>query len=85
MLLFSDEIIKFVPAEKNGTIKSRTLKTYFTLRNVLSAWLYAGIFTGLLLYRLGWGVLFYTMRSCSSFRQWKANILFKLFMFSWWI
>jgi hypothetical protein len=58
MLLFSDEIIEFVPAEKNGTIKSRTLKTYFTLRNVLSAWLYAGIFTGLLLYRLGWGVLF---------------------------
>ena len=66
MLLFSDEIIEFVPGgKKNGTIKSRTLKTYFTLRNVLSAWLYAGNFTGLLLYRLGWGGAFYTMRRCS--------------------
>ena len=75
--------------KKNGIIKSRTLKTYFTLRNVLSAWLYAGIFTGLLLYRLGWGVLFYTMRRCSSLRQWKANILFNLLCLvdefsSWW-
>jgi hypothetical protein len=91
MLLFSDEIIEFVPGgkKKNGTIKSRTLKTYFTLRNVLSAWLYAGIFTGLLLYRLGWGVLFYTMRRCSSLRQWKANILFNFLCLvdefsSWW-
>lgn len=40
--------------------------------------MYAGNFTGLLLYRLGWGVLFTQCAVAPCFRQRKANIHFNL-------